>query len=222
MLSDTRRWSEMSDRQKRNRIALGLVLVLAVIALFTTDISLVRFSDGTGSGTTTYSGGGEGPESDFKPGAKWFVFLDGPRFFRKLAARLLPKNLALISGTEVNVQFLDSFPVASVDANFLHVRFSGRSLWLMFFANYEDHVEWAFSLNGSADWIQNMDVPVVIDSSSGPVLGLQGFVDNEGKGVGILTRKAQQRHRVSVILGKITDSIQKACIKLCDEAVSIL
>lgn len=222
MSAYTKRLSEMSGRQKRNLIALGFVVVLAVIALFTTDISLARFSDGTGSGTTTYSGGGEGPEPDFKPGAKWLVFLDGPRFFEKMAFRFLPKNLALISGTEVNVQFLDSFPEAPVEGNFLYAKFSGRSLWLLLFGSYKDHVEWAFSLNGSADWIQNMDVPVVIDSSSGPVLGLQGFVDNEGKGVGILTRKAQQRHRVSVILGKITDSIQKACIKLCDEAVSIL
>lgn len=214
MSLDTRRLSEMSDRQKRNRIALGLVVVLALTVLFTTDISLAKFSDGTGSGTTTYSGGVEGPEPDFKPGAKWFVFLDGPRFFRKIAARLLPKNLALISGTEVNVQFLDSFPVTSMDANFLHVKFSGRSLWLLLFGSYEDHVEWAFSLNGSTDWISDIEVPVVIDSSSGSVLDLQGFVDNEGRGVGIFTYKAQQRHRVSVVLDRITDSVQKACSKV--------
>lgn len=209
---------ELRDRQKRNLILLGLVVVLVVIALFTLDISLAKFSDGTGTGTEKITGALEGLDQNFRPDTHWFVFLDGPRFFKKMALRFLPKNLALISGTEANVQFLDSFPEASVEGNFLYAKFSGRSLWVLFFANYKDHVDWAFSLDGTTDWIK--DEIVVIDSPR-PVLDLQGFVDNEGNGVGFLTYKAHQRHRVSIILGKITDSIRTACIEIRDKAVSM-
>jgi hypothetical protein len=74
------------DRRRRNRILLAAVVVLAAIVMLTADFSLAHFIDNTGSSTTTMVSGVDEWQPDFGTRDRWFVVLEGPRFFKKTAA----------------------------------------------------------------------------------------------------------------------------------------
>jgi hypothetical protein len=177
--------------------------------MLTADFSLAHFIDNTGSSTTTMVSGVDEWQPDFGTRDRWFVVLEGPRFFKKTAASRISDMVSAICGSGLHsIEFPESFPEAPVHGNLLYMKFSGKALWLPVFAKSNDHVEWAFSSEGSVDWICDMDVPMA-SGSSGPVLCLQGNIDNRSRGIGLFTYKAYQGRRVSVLLQRITDHIKE-------------
>lgn len=195
---------------KRNLVLVGLVLLLGLALWLRVDFALARFHDETSQSLSKSESGAAGPQPDFRPGTQWFVFLEGPSFFRRLAGSHLPQMLRLsVQSPELHVQFLDSFPVDPVNGSFLYAQFSGRGLWMSNFARYEDCVQWAFSSDGTTAWIH--EGVVTFDSPSGPMFMLGGTLDNEGYAVGVLSLEAYWRHRTSLVLGKVVDSVSKAC-----------
>lgn len=200
--------------RRRNLVLLGLAAILILTVLFAFDFHIARFSDGTGMGTTKITAGTEGLDPNFRPAPRWFVVLEGPGFFKRIARRGLPARLSGISGVEADIEFLSALPEERVDGNVLRIKFSGKSLWLLFYSNYKDQVEWAYSMDGSTDWMADPTDAIVLDASSRPVLDLHGTVENEGNGFGVITYRANQRHRVSLLWSKIADAIGHSCNEL--------
>ena len=140
------------DRRRRNRILLAAVVVLAAIVMLTADFSLAHFIDNTGSSTTTMVSVDEW-QPDFGTRDRWFVVLEGPGFSRKLQPAVFQtwfRRFAEAACIASNSQ--NHSPEAPVLWESPVYEVLGKALWLPVFAKSNDHVEWAFSSEGSVDW----------------------------------------------------------------------
>ncbi len=192
----------MNKNNRGLRTALIFLLLLAgLVVWLKVDFVLARFQDEVSHDVTTVSSG----ESGHKLGGTWYIYAEGPSFFKKTVAALLSPALLEAPGQPIELSFLDAFPEGETDGPFLYAKFSGRCLWASSFAKYEDEMEYSFTSNGDTRWIKEK----VWAPGESPAFGVQGTSRNKGWGVGVLSLRGCRSHRVSSLLSKLTESIEK-------------
>lgn len=205
----------MSNNKRRVSTIIVLILILLLVVLLYGNTSLARFSDTTNQQTSKARAMAESLGPEFRPGQEWSVVLEGPKFFKSLCRSLLPQYLSKLSGSQAKVEFLTSLPDQQVKENLLYIQFSGKEFWLPFWTTYTDRAEWAFARDGKTDWIRSE-----ITESFGPGLNIRGTIDNEGNGLGFLSLRASQRHRVALMLDRIASYLEEACQEIRQKASS--
>lgn len=191
---------------KTNAVIFGIVALCLLLLVFGPCFKVGRFVDDTGASTTTMVYGANGSEGGLKLEPRWLVVLDGPEFFTRLAKQFLGSTLPKISGSPGDVEFSNELPLQHADGNVLFVRFEGKSFWGMFFSKYEDKVDWMYSTDGSTYWMARSKDTVFM-GTEGPVMYLDSSIENSGGGLGLISYKANQSHRVAWCLDRIVNTI---------------